>query len=193
MIDLPKAEVIDLLRQVAASKDAASKTLYKHYFDFLYAFVRHRLPEDAASEEVTQDVFWAVFAEPEDFSGDSKFSTWLCAIARNKSADWWRKNRGHFSQESMDDEFLENQVNPDWDFTKSLEVAQDHAALRHCIDRLESHRKEMVFWVYYQYESMDSAAKYFDCAPGTVKSRLYAIRNLLHDCMTRWIAGGRYG
>ena len=193
MTDLPNPEVIDLLKQISMRSDAAAKILYKHYFRFLYAYVRHHLPNDAASEDVTQDVFLSTFSKPDSFTGQSKFSTWLCAIAKNKSVDWWRKYKGDISYEDLDENYLDNQLDSDWDFTAALETAQDHAALRHCIDRLPVEQREMVFWVYYQDESVGNVAKHGGCAEGTVKSRLFNARRKLHDCMSQWIAGGRYG
>lgn len=181
------------MNRIAARSNSAAKILYQHYFRFLYAYVRHRLPDDAASEEVAQDVFLSAFSKPEAFAGQSKFSTWLCAIAKNKSVDWWRKHKGDISYEDLDDGFLDGQMDPDWDFTAKLETEQDHAALRHCIDRLPVEQREMVFWVYYQDASVGSVSKHGGCAEGTVKSRLFNARRKLHDCMLQWIAGGRYG
>lgn len=192
MTDLPNPEVIALLEKIGKRDDEATKTLYTHYSGFLYAYVRHRLPDDAASEEVTQDVFLSTFSKPDSFTGQSKFSTWLCAIAKNKSVDRWRKYKGDISYEDLDENYLENQVDPNWDFTAALEAIQDHAALRHCIDRLPVEQREMVFWVYYQDESVANAAKHSGCAEGTVKSRLFNARRKLHDCMSQWISGGRY-
>jgi RNA polymerase sigma-70 factor (ECF subfamily) len=193
MTDLPNSEVIALLKQVARRSDSAAKVLYKHYFRFLYAYVRHRLPDDAASEEVTQDVFFSTFTKTDSFTGQSKFSTWLCAIAKNKSVDWWRKHKGDVSHEDLGENYLDDQMDPDWDFTAALETAQDHEALRHCVDRLPVEQREMVFWVYYQDESVGGAAEHGRCAEGTVKSRLFYARKQLRDCLAQWIAGGRYG
>jgi RNA polymerase sigma-70 factor (ECF subfamily) len=193
MTDLPNQEVIALLKQIASRSESAAKVLYQQYSRFLYAYVRHRLPDDAAAEEVTQDVFFSTFSKPDSFTGQSKFSTWLCALAKNKSVDWWRKYKGDISYEDIDENYLDDQMDPDWDFTEALETTQDHEALRHCVDRLPMEQREMVFWVYYQDESVGGAAKHGGCAEGTVKSRLFYARKQLRDCMSRWIAGGRYG
>ena len=192
MTDLPNGDISALLNRIARGDDKAAKTLYGHYFRFLYAYVRHQLPSDQAAEEVTQDVFISVFLKPQAFGGNSKFSTWLCAISKNKSVDWWRKNKEVLTADHTDESAEDDEIDPDWDFVAQLEEKQDHDALRHCVDKLPVEQKEAVFWTYFKEESVDVVAKQMGCPMGTVKSRLFNARRSLHDCMTRWIAGGRY-
>lgn len=192
MNDLPFDDVSKLLNQIERRDDKAAKQLYEHYFGFVYAFVRHQLPADQAAEDVTQDVFVRVFLKPQAFSGNSKFSTWLCGIAKNKCVDWWRKNRDSVAYENDDEQQLEDQLDPNWDFVTNLQIKQDHEALRHCVDKLPAEQREAVFWTYFQDERVDVVAKQLECPAGTVKSRLFNARKRLHDCMSRWLAGGRY-
>lgn len=192
MNDLPIDDISRLLNQIVRRSDKAAKQLYEHYFGFVYAFVRHQLPVDQAAEDVTQDVFVSVFLKPQSFSGNSKFSTWLCGIAKNKCVDWWRKNRDSVSNENDDEQQLDDQLDPNWDFVADLQIKQDHEALRHCVDKLPAEQREAVFWTYFQDEGVDVVAKQLECPAGTVKSRLFNARKRLHDCMSRWLAGGRY-
>ena len=87
MTDLPNQDVLQLLRQIASGRDKAAVDLYRNYSGFVYAYVRHLLPDDDGAAEVCQDVFFSAFSKPDRFSGQSKFSTWLCAIAKFKVID----------------------------------------------------------------------------------------------------------
>lgn len=61
--------------------------------DRVYNLVLNRVqhPEDA--EEITQDVFVAVYRNPGSFRGESSVSTWLYRIAVNKCIDYLRARR----------------------------------------------------------------------------------------------------
>lgn len=73
------------------NKDEAFLYLIEKYatqiFNTCMNIVRHR--EDA--EDVTQEVFTAVYISLESFNGTSKLSTWIYGIALNKSKEFLRK------------------------------------------------------------------------------------------------------
>jgi RNA polymerase sigma-70 factor (ECF subfamily) len=191
MQDLSNDEVTTLLNQIASGNDKAATQLYQRYFDFLYAYVRHQLADSQAAEDVTQEVFVAVFLKPQTFAGNARFSTWLCGIAKNKCVDWWRKNRIPMALAPLDENNQGEQIDPNWDFVANLETQQNNEAMRKCIDKLPTDQREAIFWVHYQEEGLEAVAKHLDCPVGTVKSRLFNARTKLRDCMSRWLKGGR--
>lgn len=193
MPTLSNAEVLEYLLKVGTGDDRAAATLYRHYFGYVYAYVRHLLPQDDGAEEVTQDVFVSAFSRPERFSGESRFSTWLCAIAKFKTADWWRKNGRNVALEDADEEQLSLQPDPDSDFTEAIVLAQDQEAMRFCIDRLKPLHREVIFQVYFEDQGVASVATMLECPVGTVQTRLFYARKLLRTCMQSWIRGGRHG
>lgn len=193
MKDLPNQTIVELLNQIDQGDDKAATRVYRHYHGFLYAYIRHRLADDAAAEEVAHDVFLSVFQKPQGFGEQSKFSTWICGIAKFKVADWWRKQKITVPLDDVGDEFIETEPDPNWDFVARLEAAQDAEALRQCIDKLPADQREAVFWAFYQDAGLEDVAKHQNCPVGTVKSRLFSARKRLRDCVSRWIEGGRYG
>jgi len=192
MQDLSNVEVIALLNQSASGNDKAATQLYQHYFPTLYAYVRHQLADSQAAEDVTQEVFVAVFHRPQSFAGKAKFLTWLCGMAKNKCADWWRKNRSQLELDSVIEIDQVESIDPNWDLVVNLEAKQDSDAMRTCVDKLSPEHREAIFWVYFQEQGLDAVAQHLDCPVGTVKSRLFNARKKLHDCMSRWLSGGRY-
>ena len=190
MIDLPDSTVSVLLNQIGHGDDKAGTRLYRHYHGFIYAFLRHRLPNDATANDIAHEVFLAVIQKPLSFDGHSKFSTWLCQIARNKAADWWRKQPD--AAMVPDDSVLEAEIDPNWDFVAQLEAAQDAQVLRHCIDKLPVDQREAIFWTFYQDAGVAEVAKHQACPEGTVKSRLFNARKRLRDCVSLWMEGSRH-
>ena len=197
MTDLPNETIFEILNRIGQGDDKAATRLYRHYHDFLYAYIRQKLAgvasASAAAEDITHDAFLAVFQRPQGFSGHSKFTTWLCGIAYFKMADMFRDQQRAPPLDDMGEEVMENEPDPNWDFVARLESAQDAEAMRYCIDRLPADHRETIFWVYYQDASVEEAARHQDCPVGTVKSRLFNARKRLRDCVSRWIEGGRHG
>jgi len=192
MDDLSNDEVNKLLNQIANGDDQAAKQLYQHYFGGLYAYVRHQLADSAAAEDVTQEVFVTVFLKPQAFAGQSKLSTWLFGIAKNKCVDWWRKNRNRSDRSNDADSVQDDQVDPNWDVLANLQTQQDSEAMRACIDTLPPEQREAIFWVYFQDAGLETVAKHLDCPTGTVKSRLFSARKKLRDCMLSRMTGANY-
>lgn len=193
MIDLPTVDVLARLARVGQGDATAGAELYTHYFDFLYAFVRFRVPDDHSAEDIAQEIFYAILSKPSGFSGNSKFSTWLCGIAKFKIADWRRDNRQFTSLFEQDPEVIESLIDPNWDFTIELGKAQDREVVFHCFDRLSSSHKHAVYSVYYMDSSIEETASSMDCPEGTVQSRLFHARLKLKSCLQTWLKGGRHG
>jgi RNA polymerase sigma-70 factor (ECF subfamily) len=72
----------------------AFREFIREHQERVYNVVLKRVqsPEDA--EEITQDVFVAVFRDPGAFRGESAVTTWLTRIAINKAIDHLRRKQG---------------------------------------------------------------------------------------------------
>lgn len=192
MTDLPETTISELLQAIAQGDEKAVTRLYRHYYGFVYAYARHKLNNDADAEEVAADTLLAVCRKPDSYSGQARFSTWLCSIAKFKAIDFIRRDARHVDTEPIDDSIAESHAAPNWDFVDSMVQAEDEEALRLCRDRLPEEQREALFWVFYQGDSVETVAERQGCPEGTVKSRLFNARKRLKDCLTRWIQGGRY-
>jgi RNA polymerase sigma-70 factor (ECF subfamily) len=189
MRDLLPQELADILNRIGQGDDKAFTRLYRHYHGFIYAYLRHRMANEHAAEEVAQDVFMVVFNRPKSFDGRSKFSTWLCGIANHKAADWGRRNGSSMPMAEIDDDTLAAVADPQADFVARLEDAQHTQVIRDCIDLLPEGKRNAVFWAFYEEASMATIAERQDCPVGTVKSRLsYGWRKVM-DCVSRALGG----
>ena len=87
----PNEELI-LARRIAVGDEDAVEEFYDRYADSLYAFIFHHVNKEDA-EEIWQDCLLISIRGMAGFNGQSKMFTWLCAIARHKIADFFRKNK----------------------------------------------------------------------------------------------------
>jgi RNA polymerase sigma-70 factor (ECF subfamily) len=81
----------ELLRRYQRGDTRALGTLYDRHAPRVRAFVCRMGPERA--DDLVQDVFLRVVRGAGEFHGQSKFSTWLFAIARNVCLDTARRDK----------------------------------------------------------------------------------------------------
>lgn len=73
---------------------SAYRAFITEHQERVFNLVLNKVQDQEDAEEITQDVFIAVFHKPEAFRGDSAVSTWLYRIALNKCIDHLRKRQG---------------------------------------------------------------------------------------------------
>lgn len=61
------------------------------YSDAVFAFISRRMDDRAAIEDVCQEVFLVAWSQLSAFQANASLKTWLCAIAQNKVADFYRR------------------------------------------------------------------------------------------------------
>ncbi len=187
MDDLGHEKIEKLLNQISLDSNKAIRELYMHYHSSLFAFIRFRVWDDAAAEEILDDTFMVVFRNPERFNGSSAFSTWLFGIAKNVCGTWIRRQKSAVSSSTveLEDRHLETVAAPDCDLLERMETEELSLILRNCMDRLPDQQREVLFWAWFEEEPLDAIADRVESPVGTIKSRLFHARNKVADCVRR--------
>lgn len=87
-MELDELSFIELLKN---SEERAFQLLVNAYSSQIYNVCLNLLRNQEDAEDVTQEVFTTVFLSINSFTGASKLSTWMYAIALNKSKEFLRK------------------------------------------------------------------------------------------------------
>ena len=66
--------------------------IYNEYFKRVYAFLSKMCPDPFLCEEMTQETFYQAIRTVHKYDGSCSVSTWLCSIAKNQLAAYWRKH-----------------------------------------------------------------------------------------------------
>jgi RNA polymerase sigma-70 factor (ECF subfamily) len=186
MRELPDATLNALLKRIGQQDAQALKTLYAHYHGRVYAFVMHKHARHADAEEITNDVFKVLAQNPAAFRGQSRFSSWLMAIASHRVIDLWRKQGRRPLYESDEDVPVCAVADPSGDPLSQALEREEHVALDICRDALPIEQKEAIYLAYYEDASAAEIAQRQQCPVGTVKSRLFKARQKLQQCLERW-------
>jgi RNA polymerase sigma-70 factor (ECF subfamily) len=121
------------------------ETLISRYYVPLFRFVCGRLPgETEIAEDITQDIFLTLAEFAADsrkngiFRGESSVYTWLCAIAKRRIVDHYRKTlrRVRFSLDERS--ISEVELSPDDTLCLSLKTPEDEALEKELCERVRS-------------------------------------------------------
>lgn len=78
----------------AARRDpAAFAQLYREYLQPVYRYTLARVGNGEEAQDLTSQTFLAALEGIDAYRGQSRFSTWLFGIARNKCSDYFRRRR----------------------------------------------------------------------------------------------------
>ena len=80
--------------------ELAFEQIYSTYYRHVYSFLYKLCHDTRLAEDLTQETFYQALKGIDRFDESCKVSTWLCAIAKNQLAAYWRK---HLKQEDIED------------------------------------------------------------------------------------------
>jgi RNA polymerase sigma-70 factor (ECF subfamily) len=190
----PDAEVVARAREGDA---AAFEQLVRRHQARVYRTVAGITgsPEDA--EDGTQAVFVKVFRKLPDFSGASRFSTWLTRIAINEGLETLRRRR---PEESLDDEASEESdfrpvhLAPWVDDPERLYARDEMRRLvREKLATLPARYRVAVFLRDIEQLSTSEASVALDIPVASLKSRLLRGRLMLREALAPLFDAGAKG
>ncbi|WP_137165647.1 RNA polymerase sigma factor [Salinimonas lutimaris] len=83
-----------LIQAVKSGDMQAYQTLYELYGKRVYALCYRLTADRALAEDATQEVFIQLWQKLGNFSGQSRFSTWLHSVTANVTLSYIRKQKG---------------------------------------------------------------------------------------------------
>lgn len=213
----PKEEQ-NLLNLVVAGDDKAFRGIWDAYRRPVYGYIYNRSPslnEDDRNQAMAE-TFVALWDTLRPKSGKERvipeaLSGWLMRVARNKTIDLLRRNKGRES--SVEDTYIDRDNNDPYDHLdasdsdtgevferwpdvmKTLARKQDAEVMQHCFGKLEStHPKLARAFELFHLEDLSQAeiARELSEVEGTfidtskVRKRVFEARAALRKCLTAW-------
>jgi RNA polymerase sigma-70 factor (ECF subfamily) len=167
-----------LLRRVAAGETRAFEELYRIYHPRLTRFLINILRRPHLVEEALDDTMMVVWRRPGSYTGASKVSTWIFAIAYRTALK--ALSRLDEPQEDLD---AEQRPSPDQDPEQTLGGRQVQKLLLKAMDKLSSDHRVVVDLTYYHEAGYREIAEIMNCPVGTVKTRMFHARQKLNDLL----------
>lgn len=170
----------------------AFNAFIKEHQDKVYNLVLNKVQHVEDAEEITQDVFIAVFNKPEAFRGESAVSTWLYRIAINKCIDHIRKkqSRKRWSFTGLFSSGSEVNEPKEFDHPGVLSENKEKAALLFKAMKQLSGNQHTA-WVLSEMENMSykEISEIMDVSVSSVESLLFRARQNLKKILAGMYPG----
>ena len=128
-------------------------------------------------QDLLQDIFLSAYQNLRGYNPAMKFSSWIYRITHNKTISWWRKNKKHVGELSIDEHedfissiFNENSVQIELDENDRKEAVS--AALM----KLKPQYRQIILLAYWEEKSYKEIAEITKSSTGTVGTRLKRAR-----------------
>lgn len=158
---------------VAAGDHVALKELFDRHAPWVAQRLRRVLPADAV-EDVLQETFIAVWKGAARYHGEGDVGAWIWGIARRQAAMWTRKHGrpvAVWEEHTSHDPALQavNRV----DLDRALDALGPEGSEQRHLARL----------VFVEDRPLAEVAQALDIPVGTVKSRVYRVRQILQKAL----------
>lgn len=159
------------------SKEETFSELYNQNFDYVYSFVFTRTVCDAQiTEEIVQETFTAAWLAQDRFRYGSTYRTWLCAIAKNKLYEHYRKKLTADKHPIFDvDNFMEQ--SSDFELEKVVLSSETRLQVQEALSRINPVYRYSLIMKYIDGYSIKQIAKHLGRTTKAVDGVLQKAKN----------------
>lgn len=164
----------DLVIAMAAGDSEALKTLMDNHLSKLKSLAWHMLGQEAAAEDVVQEVFLKCWLHAEKWQpGRAKYITWMRRVTTNMCLDRLRKKKEILS------DTLPEMVDESQSALDGLEEEESGAVVRGAILNLPDRQRAAITLCHYQELSQKEAAAILEISVEAYESLLSRARRAL--------------
>jgi RNA polymerase sigma-70 factor, ECF subfamily len=168
-----------LLGLIADGDKDAMRLLYARHNVRVFRFLIRIVGNEAAAEDLLNEVFVEVWRNAGRFEARSQVSTWILAIARFKALASLRRR----PLEELDDDAYESVEDVADNPEDAMQKVERSAILQDCLKQLSVAHRQVVDLVYYHEQSIDEVAEIIGVPQSTVKTRVFYARKRIAELM----------
>lgn len=171
-----------LVLSAQGGSEAAFRDLHDLWRSDFRRLIRWRVERPEAVDEIANDVWLAIARGLQRLDDPACFPRWAFRILERRSADWIRE-RARSRRRAVAAEHEAERLAP---VPLAAAAESDETLLlREAVERLPPEQRELVHLFYVLERTVAEIAEALDLPPGTVKSRLFAIREKLRPILER--------
>ena len=176
----PDPDARELLSRARRHDPAALRELFERHKERVAAQIQRMTGDQAAVDDLVQEVFIAAFSHLDGFRGDSQFRTWLYRIATNKVRNWWDSDQRRRRRELRSAELPEpGPSTPDED----LEAREHRDRLYRALGSLSAKLREAFVARVIEGMSLQEASEALGIPVSTVSYRTRRAEDLLCEAL----------
>ena len=172
-----------LVLKAQGGDESAFRDLYDLWSGDLRRMARVRVEGEGPAEEVAQDAWVTIARALKRLADPACFPRWAFRILERRSIDWIRRRQTERKRaQALDAEPPDEAA---WDRTA---LSEEAVALREAIATLDSDARALVRLFYEVGLSVSEISEVLEVPVGTVKSRLFTIREALKRTIERTLS-----
>lgn len=171
---LSQEEERDLMVRVAHKDSDALADLYDQYSTLVFSLVMRIIKEPSEAEDLLQEIFLQVWEKASTFdSRKGNLYAWIVTLARNRTIDRIRRNRGaRTRQQKLSEERMATLPNTSGETPLEAVVGFERAQLvRDALEQIPEEQREVLLLAYFSGFSQSEIATHLTLPLGTVKTR----------------------
>lgn len=166
-----------LVLRSQGGEERAFTQLYELWAKDVLTFARFVVKDSQAAEEIAQEGWVSVAKALRKLDDAARFRAWLFRIVRRRCIDWLRKRQTE--RKGLD------ALQVDQNSTELRREPEEIAVLSEAIQKLDTDSRLLVHLFYESELTVAEVAVALELPTGTVKSRLYAVREKLRKELER--------
>ena len=179
-----------LIQAMIQGDTRAFDTLFERYSQLVKHRIKRIVQNDAAAEDVLQEVFLRLWTRASQWQGTGSLAGWLLRMAGNLALNQLRSQKRRRQQPlilhgNQDEDDL---ATPTWMTDRdslqpdeALEQQESVEKLTFLVDQLPLHQRQVIRLVHEAEMDIRDVANQLNVPMGTIKSRLYYARRKLSD------------
>lgn len=179
----------EAIEKVVNKDSKALEALYDKYSPILFTLIKKILSDKSKAKNVLADIFVIIWQKSDryDLASDNLY-TWLVFLARNKSIDFLKRERGEINEDYTDE--YENQFIIPTISTKINSLEIDEAfntrdIIYTAINNLTEAQQYVLSLAYYQGLKETEIAEKLNIPLPTVKTKLRVVLNSIKESMMK--------
>jgi len=168
-----------LMSRIGDGDDMFLRELYNRYSNnLLYYFYRMLGGDEEKAQDFLQDVFLKIIEKPEQFNQNMTFSTWIFTIASNLCKNEYRRLK--VRETTKNEPYLDNhEQTQEVDVLRKINQDDFEKALQSELKNMDPEQSSTFLLRFQENLSIKEISEILNCAPGTVKSRIFYLTKKL--------------
>lgn len=177
-------KLVEAVRGAQNGEREAVELLYNEWSGRLTGFIRRRVSDRQAAEDILSETFVTVMEHIGDLKTPEAFGGWIYSVAYNKCMDFLK---GESKREELSDDDLCEPVFLPEDYAENADTRR---RLGEVIEGLKPEQRRTVLLYYYEQRSIGEVAKEIGKSESAVKKILQRARGRIKKQVERLCAGG---
>ena len=180
----PQSEIIEIIQRIKQRDQAALTQLYEHFGQHVYNMAMHVLHNTAAAEEITQDIFFQLWNEPDQWDPEKgQLKSWLLVVTRYRAIDRLRREQ---RRPAMNAVALDDLAHLLRGSDRVGDTQYDNGQiLRDLLKALPADQRQVINLAFFRGMTHTEIAEHLDVPLGTVKGRIRLVGKI-----KGWLARG---